>query len=158
MPKPMMPIPDGIYETHLTVRDLEASVTFYRNVLGLVLAHRVPDRGLAFFWVGGRENGMLGLWQGGHGPLAMRLHFAFRTSLAQVLAAPDALKACGVAPLGFSGEPTDEAVVLGWMPAASVYFADPDGHSLEYIATLDATPDSEFGVGPWSRWQARNTD
>jgi hypothetical protein len=30
----------------------------------------------------------------------------------------------------------DEPVVFPWMPAASVYFDDPDGHSLEYIALL----------------------
>ena len=31
---------DGLWETHLTVSDLERSVAFYRDTLGLALAHR----------------------------------------------------------------------------------------------------------------------
>ena len=42
----------GLWETHLTVSDLERSVAFYRDTIGLELAHRVPARGAAFFWIG----------------------------------------------------------------------------------------------------------
>jgi NAD(P)H-dependent FMN reductase len=40
------------------------------------------------------------------------------------------------------------------MPAASIYFHDPDGHLLEYIAMLaeDARPDG--GVVTWKEWTA----
>ncbi len=145
----------GIYETHLSVADLPRAVAFYRDVIGLELAHEVPARGIAFFWVGGRDQGMLGLWQGGHGPLRMVGHFAFRMAHDGVLAAPDMLLAKGVQPLGFHGEPATEPVVLGWMPAVSVYFKDPDGHSIEFIHVLPDTPDPGFGVGAWSAWQAR---
>lgn len=145
----------GVYETHLSVADLPRSIAFYRDTLGLELAHEVPARGIAFFWVGGRDQGMLGLWQGSHGPLRMMGHFAFRMARAGVLAAPATLLARGVQPLGFHGEPVTEPVVLGWMPALSVYFKDPDGHSLECIHVLDQTPDTGFGIGPWSAWQAR---
>jgi len=149
-----MPVPTGIYETHLTVSDLDTSIAFYRDIMGLELAYRIPARNLAFFWVGGRKEGLLGLWQTGSGPMRMRLHFAFKAPLAQVLAAPDALIGKGVQPLGFDGEPVDQAVVLGWMPAASVYFADPDGHSIEFIAVLDQAPDATVGVISWSDWCA----
>jgi len=57
----MVPI-SGLYETHLTVSDLDRSVTFYRDVVGLELAHTVPKRHAAFFWIGGRDRSMLGLW------------------------------------------------------------------------------------------------
>lgn len=30
-----------------------------------------------------------------------------------------------------------EPNVIGWMPAAAVYFRDPDGHMLEYLTMLD---------------------
>jgi lactoylglutathione lyase len=61
----------------------------------------------------------------------------------------------GVQPLGFHGEPVTEPVVLGWMPAISVYFKDPDGHSIEFIHVLEGAADTSFGIGPWSAWQAR---
>ena len=36
----------GLFETHLTVSDLDRSIAFYRDVVGLPLAHRVPARGV----------------------------------------------------------------------------------------------------------------
>ena len=39
---------DGLWETHLTVSDLVRSIAFYRDTLGLTLAHRVPERHAAF--------------------------------------------------------------------------------------------------------------
>jgi lactoylglutathione lyase len=147
----MIPI-HGIFETHLLVRDLARSVAFYRDVLGLPLATEVPERRAAFVWVGGEGNAMLGLWETS-APIGMRLHFAFAVRAEDVLASVDALKAAGVAPLGFHGEPTDEPVVLGWMPAVAVYFRDPDGHSLEFIGMLPAPGRPERGVVRWSEWQ-----
>jgi lactoylglutathione lyase len=44
--------------------------------------------------------------------------------------------------------------VIGWMPAAAVYFEDPDGHLLEYLAMLDEAPRPEAGVVGWSEWSA----
>jgi lactoylglutathione lyase len=113
------------------------------------------DRRIAFFWIDDKRNGMLGLWETGSSPMRMRLHFAFRMSLDGVLLSAASLKARGVAPLGFLGQPADEAEVIGWMPAVSQYFADPDGHSIEFIAVLDDAPDAEFGVGPYSKWLQR---
>ena len=49
--------------------------------------------------------------------------------------------------------PIDEPQVLCWMPAASVYFDDPDGHSLEFICMLDETPRPELGRVSWSEWR-----
>ena len=141
----------GLFETHLTVADLERSVAFYRDVVGLPVALELPERGAAFHWIGRPGQAMLGLWSIGSAPMGMRLHIAFEMALADVRAAPDRLRAQSIQPLSFFGEPTDEPSVIGWMPAAAVYFLDPDGHMLEYLAMLDGPPKPELGIVPWSQ-------
>ena len=144
----------GLFETHLTVSDLERSIGFYRDVVDLPLALELPARGAAFFWVGGPGQSMLGLWSLGSAPIGMVLHIAFRVGLDQLLEAPARLRARGVAPLSFFGEPTSELSVIGWMPAAAIYFRDPDGHQLEYLAMLDERPRPDLGVITWPEWVA----
>ena len=39
------------------------------------------------------------------------------------------------------------------MPAATVYFRDPDGNLLEYVAMLPDLPKPELGVLPWRMWE-----
>lgn len=75
---------NGLFEAHLTVSDLDRSVVFYRDVLGLELAHRIPSRHAAFFWIGSRGGAMLGLWSIHSSPMSMRLHIAFQVTLPQV--------------------------------------------------------------------------
>ena len=145
----------GLYETHLTVRDLDASVAFYRDVVGLPLALELPERGAAFLWVGEPSRSMLGLWSLGSAPLGMTLHVAFGVALGDVLEAPGRLAALGTAPLSFFGEPASEPSVIGWMPAAAVYFRDPDGHLLEYLTLLDEQPHPDLGVLTWSAWREK---
>jgi lactoylglutathione lyase len=140
----------GLFETHLTVADLPRSVAFYRDVVGLPIALEVPERGAAFHWIGAPGRAMLGLWSIGSAPMGMRLHVAFDMSLEDVLAAPAALRDRGIQPLSFFEEPADEPSVIGWMPAAAVYFHDPDGHLLEYLAMLDGPPRPELGIVGWS--------
>jgi L-amino acid N-acyltransferase YncA len=43
--------------------------------------------------------------------------------------------------------------VFGWMPAASFYFDDPDGHLLEVLARLPGKPLPGVGVVPLEQWQ-----
>src|ERR1700761_7900758 len=97
---PLPPI-SGVYETHLTVADLKRSVEFYREVVGLELGSQFEERRIAFFWVGDRKTGMLGLWETGTGPLRMRLHIALQMKKEDILRAPAILKSQGVQPLGF---------------------------------------------------------
>jgi lactoylglutathione lyase len=151
----MIPIRD-LFETHLTVRDLPRAVAFYRDVLGLELAAENPARDVAFFWIGGRGRSMLGLWGTGTGPLTIKLHLAFAVELADLLAAPEQLEAAGVVARAFGGTPAEEPSVLAWMPAASLYFTDPDGHSLEFISMLPEEPRPDLGVVPWSEWVRRS--
>ncbi len=146
------PVPHALFETHLNVRDLDRSMAFYRDIVGLELASVLPERQVAFFWIGGRGRSMLGLWSGGSSPNTMRLHTAFRMDLEQVLAAPNILGGLGVEPLDFFEQPTSEPSVVGWMPAASVFFLDPDGHLLEYLAMLPHQPQPSAGIVPYSVW------
>ncbi|WP_081293254.1 VOC family protein [Tritonibacter mobilis] len=145
----------GIYETHLPVRDLDRSLAFYTGQLGLKLAHRLPARNVAFVWAGPKEVGMLGLWGAGSAPLSMTMHFAFRATKSAVLSACEVLPRRGITPLGFGGTPVTEPVVLGWMPAMSIYFKDPDGHSIEMLHMLEDEPDTDFGVRGYSDWLNR---
>ena len=91
----------------------------------------------------------------GSAPIGLSLHVAFETSLEDVLGACERLRSLAVTPLSFFGEETGEPSVIGWMPAASVYLRDPDGHLLEYLAMLDSPPKPELGVLPWSQWARR---
>jgi lactoylglutathione lyase len=145
-------IVDRLFEAHLIVADLDISIAFYRTRLGLELAHVIPARRTAFFWIGARGKTMLGLWEVNVGAQKTTTHIAFAATLEDVIAAPGKLNSVGVTPLDFDGGPTDEPVVLAWMPAASVYFRDPDGHLLEYIAMLEDHPRSDDGVLTWREW------
>jgi catechol 2,3-dioxygenase-like lactoylglutathione lyase family enzyme len=147
---------EGLFEAHLTVSDLDRSIAFYRDVVGLELAHVIPARNVAFFWMGGRGQSMLGLWSIFSSPMYLRLHIAFRAPLAQVEESVAALRRAGLVPrAGGGGKEIDEPVVQCWMPAASVFFDDPDGHSLEYICMLPDKPRPELGTVALSEWRRR---
>jgi lactoylglutathione lyase len=141
-----------LFEAHLTVANLDASIAFYRDLLGLELAYVTPGGQAAFFWIGSRGNTMLGLWAGGSTPQKTTTHIAFAAALEDVITAPTTLRSAGITPLDFDRQPTNEPIVLAWMPAASVYFRDPDGHLLEYIAMLGDEPRPDAGVVPWREW------
>ena len=144
---------EGLWETHITVANLDRSIAFYRDVVGLTLAHTVRERHVAFFWVGKPRQAMLGLWSILTVPMAMKLHYAFQVSLKDAEASIAALNDAGLQPLSGAGEAIDEPEVLPWIPAASVYFRDPDGHSLEYIAMLPEAPAPMMPRTPLSRWR-----
>jgi lactoylglutathione lyase len=148
----MIAAADRLFEAHLIVDDLDTSIAFYRDRLGLEVAYVIPARQAAFLWIGSRGNTMLGLWGAGSAPQKTTMHIAFAAALEDVLAAPRRLQSAGIAALDFNGAPTDEPVVLAWMPAVSVYFRDPDGHLLEYIAMLEGEPSPEDGVLTWRAW------
>jgi lactoylglutathione lyase len=150
----MIPIHD-LFEGHLTVMNLELSMAFYGQTLGLEIARVFRERRVAFYWIGGRGNSMLGLWEVGTGPQRLSLHLAFRTDLKDLLDATARLRAAKVVPLDFDGNPAEEPVVLAWMPAASVFFRDPDGNHLEFLCMLPDDPQPELGVIGWSHWSSR---
>ena len=139
----------GLWETHLTVADLDRSIGFYRDVVGLTLAHTVPER---------PRQAMLGLWSIHTSPMAMRLHYAFQVTLEHVQASVTALRQAGLQPVsGGGGRPIDEPEVIPWIPAASVYFKDPDGHSLEFIAMLPQPAQPQMPRVMLSEWLKLHT-
>ncbi len=144
-----------LFESHISVSNLDRSVQFYRDVLGLPLAHIVPERRVAFFWIGAPGKAMLGVWETGAGPQKMTHHLAFKAAIDDVLASPNVLREAGITPLDFDSEPTDEPVVLCWMPAVAMYFHDPDGNLLEFLAMLPQPPRPGLGVVPWSSFVAK---
>jgi lactoylglutathione lyase len=142
----------GLFETHLTVSDLQRSIRFYRDIVGLQLALEESERNAAFFWIGDSRHSILGLWSIGTVPLGITLHVAFRVTKDDLLDAPKQLRAQGISPLSFFGVDTMEPSVIGWMPAAALYFRDPDGHLIEYLTMLDKEPRSDLGIVSWSEW------
>ncbi len=148
--------PVHLFETHLPVADTEASKVFYMGVVGLEFAHRDLTRDIVFLWAGKDRKSMLGLWgpDTSYGRDPHKCHLAFTLSLPELLATGERLRGKGVTCQNFSGEKTTEPSVIGWMPSAQIYFADPDGHSLEFIALLDDAPDAKF-IGPLSEWRRK---
>jgi lactoylglutathione lyase len=148
-----------LYETHIPVVDTKRSEAFYRDVVGLPFAYRDPTRDIVFLWVDEKHKAMLGLWgptttRGAPGGLPRECHFAFAVSLPELFDAIENLKRRGIETQAFGGQPTREPSVIGWMPSAQIYFRDPDGHWLEYIALLPDAPDASF-IGPYGQWQSR---
>ena len=85
----------GLFETHLTVSDLQRSIRFYRDIVGLQLALEESERNAAFFWIGDSRHSMLGLWSISTVPMGITLHVAFRVTKDDLLDAPKQLKAQG---------------------------------------------------------------
>lgn len=149
----------ALYETHIPVADLELSLAFYRDIVGLRPAFRQPERGVAFLWIESPTVGMLGLWrpgtQWGWKPGEKhRCHFALSVSLDVLFSSISRLRKLRVEPTGFGGEPAEEPSVIGWMPSAQIYFKDPDGHTVEFITMLPHEPQPSF-FGTWSEWEKK---
>jgi len=75
----------GLFETHLTVRNLETSIAFYQDAVGLELAYLLSERRVAFFWIGAPGQSMLGVWEVGEAPNRMCLHLTFTSTVSKFL-------------------------------------------------------------------------
>ena len=148
----------GLFESHLHVLDLERAMKFYGDVLGLQLGRMEPERRVALYWVGQNRNTMLGLWeeppwiQEGSENRVRTQHIAFAMPLEDLHEAIQRLKQNGIELRNFFEQVTDEPSVFGWMPAASIYFNDVDGHLLELIAGLQDEAAPVVGVVFLSEW------
>lgn len=142
----------GLFETHISVTDLERSMEFYGSVLGLELGRKEEARRVAFYWLGSRGEAMLGLWEK-PAEQVQRQHFAFRATIDDVRTLSVAwLHRRNLPSYNFLEDGTERPMVFGWMPALAIYFDDPDGHSLELIAMLPGKPRPEVGVVSWEEW------
>nr|NNM91697.1 VOC family protein [Bacilli bacterium] len=146
---------EGLFETHINVANLEKASQFYEDVLGLTLAHE-DSRRVRFYWLGKPGNAMLGLWEKEPSQI-IRQHYAFQTSLDNMKRIVPWLKERGIAVRNFLNDGTERPFVFGWMPAVSIYFSDPDGHSLEFISMLPDVPEPELGVVAWDEWEKNHT-
>lgn len=146
----------GLYETHVYTTCLERSITFYRDVLGLSLAHVEEARRIAFFWIGESTEYMLGIWENPKEEFAAR-HFAFRCDTEFVLhQSVRWLKERNLQPYNFLKNGQEEPMVFAWMPALAIYFKDPDDNVLEFISILDGAARPELGVISWKKWEQLN--
>jgi lactoylglutathione lyase len=142
----------GLYETHLFVKNLENSIDFYQNKLGLELCHMEAERRVAFFWIGKPKEAMLGLWEKPEEEVC-RLHMAFRADIDDVLNKSGTfLLERSVKPYNFLKDGTDMPIVFCWMPAMSIYFDDPDGNVLEFIAVLKGKGRPDLGLVTYDEW------
>ncbi len=147
----------GLYETHLEVTNLEQAVDFYKNVLELEHCYTEEKRRIAFFWIGQPKEYMLGLWEK---PKAEsdsyrieKRHFAFRCDAEDVLyKSVSWLKERNLQPYNFLKDENEKPMVFAWMPAIAIYFDDPDGNVLEFIAVLEGLPKPELGVISYEEW------
>jgi catechol 2,3-dioxygenase-like lactoylglutathione lyase family enzyme len=142
----------GLYETHLYVLNLERSIDFYKNVLGLEQCYFEEKRRAAFFWIGKPKEAMLGLWEKPASEIDKR-HFAFRCDVEDVLHhSVSYLKERNLLPYNFLNDGTERPMVFAWMPAIAIYFTDPDGHTLEFIGILEGKGHPDLGVITYEEW------
>ncbi len=147
----------GLYETHLNVSNLENAIDFYKNVLGLEFALLEEKRRIAFFWIGQPKEYMLGLWEKPKEKMIPR-HFAFRCDRDDILErSVSYLKERALKPYNFLKDETERPMVFAWMPAIAIYFNDPDGNVLEFIAVLEGVSRPEMGVISYDEWLKINS-
>ncbi len=159
-----MPIPHlhgGLYEVHLPVTDLNRSIEFYVGKLGFEVGFARSDgSGALLLYTEARQRWMLGLFR--VETIVHRTqeeyHIAFRVAEERVDNIVPWLHERGIEamhpPRAPIQGPMTEPIVHGWMPAASVFFRDPDEHLLEFIAELSASPRPDFSFRPLSEWRA----
>ena len=95
---------------------------------------------------------MLGLWEK---PKAEtdKGHFAFRCDSHDILNNSIAfLKERNLKPYNFLNDGTERPMVFCWMPTIAIYFDDPDGNQLEFIAILEGKARPELGVISYEEW------
>jgi catechol 2,3-dioxygenase-like lactoylglutathione lyase family enzyme len=144
----------GLFETHLYVENLERSIDFYGKTLELKKCYYEEDRRAAFFWIGKEKKSMLGLWEKPKEEIDIR-HFAFECEPEWILnESVNYLKSRNLKCRNFLRDGTERPMVFVWTPAISIYFDDPDGHSLEFIGILPgkSKPKKEKLVVSYDEW------
>ena len=103
-----------------------------------------------------RRRRCLGLWEKPKSEIDKR-HFAFSCDKEFILnQSTEFLRGHGLNPYNFLNDGTDIPMVFAWMPAIAIYFSDPDGHYLEFIAVLEGEARPELGVVSYEDWKKRD--
>ncbi|WP_235848954.1 MULTISPECIES: VOC family protein [Bacillaceae] len=118
----------GIFETHVHVRDLEAANEFYENQLGLKKVLTLTDRKVIFFEFPNQSQ-IFGIWEKTEEEWT-RSHFAFEVNVSRLKSGITWLNNKGIEAVESFGLEPLEPIVHTWVPMASIYFKDPDGNSL----------------------------
>jgi catechol 2,3-dioxygenase-like lactoylglutathione lyase family enzyme len=147
----------GLYEAHLPVSDMGNSIDFYRK-LGLEVAYESEN--VSFVWIE-KGKSWLGLWEADqvNTPYHPSIrHIAFHVEAEDISEAKGWLKERGIEvreAFGFS--PERQPLVLPNNPQAHacLYFHDPDGNSLEFIAPLRLDQEEEFEMMTLEDWYKR---
>jgi lactoylglutathione lyase len=143
------------------VIDLDRAVNFYVNKLGFEFGFGNSDRSSALLlYTEAQQRWMLGLFRVNavvHRSAA-EYHISFRIPEEDVDSMLPWLRERGIEtvhpPRAPIQGPMKEPIVHGWMPAAAVFFKDPDGHLLDFIAELADPPHPDFLYRPLSEWRA----
>lgn len=124
----------GVIETSIYVDDMERSIAFYRDVMGLTCADEESGRRLTAMWAGPRQVLLICLRGGSVKPIEIRggripahdgrgpLHLAFG---APEESREDWRNRLALLEVSLTGEV--DWSTGGW----SLYFDDPDGHVIE---------------------------
>jgi catechol 2,3-dioxygenase-like lactoylglutathione lyase family enzyme len=137
----------------LNVADLEASVRFYTEVLGLPISDRYPDSmvpgGMVFMRCNADHHGVALVGGAKKGERSSLNHFAFEVAtLDEVFRTRAWLRKRGV-PIVFEGRRRAGCQI-------AVEFQDPDGNNLEIYWGIDQVGTSGY-VRPASEWRQART-
>jgi lactoylglutathione lyase len=140
----------GLFETFVYVADFQRSRRFYEDVLGLTVGWLSEERKSILYWVGPPGSAMLGVVERPVDKVVLQ-HFSFSIALEDMKEAVSFLEHRGIRGHNLIDKgPSPQ--VHSWMPAVSLYFEDPDGHLLEFIAMLPDKPRPDIGPILWEGW------
>jgi catechol 2,3-dioxygenase-like lactoylglutathione lyase family enzyme len=145
----------GIYEVFLPVTQIDRAISFYADKLGFHLGRQESPSSALLIYDDCGTRSMLGLFR--VEAIERRHHMSFRVLEQDVDRMVSHLVERGIEPVHPARArvqgPMREPIVHGWMPAASVFFTDPDGHLLELIADLSDEPRPDVLYCPLSEWR-----
>lgn len=96
---------------------------------------------------------MLGLWEKPKDEIELR-HFAFECEPDWIInESINYLKERNLNFWNFLGDNSKKPMIFAWVPAIAIYFADPEGHYLEFIGVLEGKSRPETGVISFEEWK-----